>query len=104
MQAQSFAVLHEFNLKDGQVPNGALVQDADRNLYGTTAYGGNACPSDPNGCGTVFKLSPNGSGGWDETVLYSFSAGADGCYPLANVIFDGIGNLYGTADNGGANG
>jgi uncharacterized repeat protein (TIGR03803 family) len=104
-QAQTLAVLYNFmGVPDGDNPDASLVIDNAGNLYGTTAYGGNACPSDPNGCGTVFKLSPNGSGGWDETVIYSFSAGADGGYPLANVIFDGMGNLYGTADNGGANG
>jgi len=70
MQAQSFAVLHEFNLKDGQVPNGALVQDADRNLYGTTVWGGAYATGGENvGWGTVFKLSPSGT----ETVLHSFS-------------------------------
>ena len=39
--------------------------------------------------GTVFELSPNGSGGWTETVLHSFSAnGTDGAYPYAGLIFD----------------
>jgi len=45
------------------------------------------------------------SGGWNETVLYSFTGGADGAYPTtSNLIFDSVGSLYGTAANGGANG
>ena len=32
------------------------------NLYGTTIYGGTY------NWGTVFELTPNGSGGWTETV------------------------------------
>jgi uncharacterized repeat protein (TIGR03803 family) len=55
--------------------------------------------------GTVFELSPNGSGGWNESVLYSFTGGSDGANPyFSNVIFDSVGNLYGTASGGGANG
>src|ERR1700685_3029795 len=76
MQAQSFAVLHEFNLKDGQVPNGALVQDADRNLYGTTVWGGAYATGGENVvCGSVFKLSPSGTrlAAWSH---YSRPAGA----------------------------
>jgi uncharacterized repeat protein (TIGR03803 family) len=52
------------------------------------------------GCGTVFELSPNGSGGWTETLLYSFQGASDGQFPFAGVIFDQSGNLYGTASGG----
>ena len=75
---------------DGAFPNGSLIWDSAGNLYGT-AWGGGA-----NGLGTVFELTPNGSGGWKETVLYSFSGGTDGANPQSSLIFDGAGNLYGT--------
>ncbi|HEV3277471.1 MAG TPA: choice-of-anchor tandem repeat GloVer-containing protein [Terriglobia bacterium] len=78
-----------------------MIQDPSGNLYGTTQYGGDvSCESnDIEGCGAVFRV--NRSGG--ETVLYSFTGGADGEYPYAGVIQDKLGNLYGTASIGGAN-
>jgi uncharacterized repeat protein (TIGR03803 family) len=84
---------------DGAGPFGGLVADAQGNLYGTTATGGNgACPG---GCGTVFELSPNSDGTWTETPLYSFTGGNDGVAPESGVIFDAAGNLYGTTIHGG---
>ncbi|MGA8491482.1 MAG: choice-of-anchor tandem repeat GloVer-containing protein [Terriglobales bacterium] len=76
---------------DGYSPNAGVIQDADGNLYGTTYYGG------AFGVGTVFKLSKTGK----ETVLHSFTCGADGCNPPAGVIQDAKGHLYGTAEYGG---
>jgi uncharacterized repeat protein (TIGR03803 family) len=87
------------NCTDGKAPSGSLVVDAAGNLYGTTGQGG------AHGCGSVFELTPGGGGAWSEKVLYSFGAVAsdkDGCGPLANLIFDASGNLYGTAQFGGA--
>ncbi len=89
-------VLHSFaDGADGANPEAGLTLAAG-NLYGTTVNGGT------NNRGTVFELSPNGMGGWTETVLYSFLA-MDGANSYANVIFDTAGNLYGTTANGGAN-
>ena len=48
-------------------------------------------------CGIVFELSPNGTGGWTETILYTFQGGADGDTPSAGVILDASGHVYGTA-------
>ncbi len=98
-QAQTETVLYNFTGgSDGGTPQSRLTPDGNGNFYGTTYAGG-------LGYGTVFELSPNGSGGWDETVLYSFTGGMDGAYPtFSTVIFDGEGNLYGTAAEGGANG
>jgi uncharacterized repeat protein (TIGR03803 family) len=87
-------VLHsfEYNGSDGAYPGyGYLVQDPQGNFYGTTEVGG------PSGAGTVFKMTSSGT----ETVLYSFSGGADGGYPFAGVILDKNGNLYGTTYEGG---
>jgi uncharacterized repeat protein (TIGR03803 family) len=97
--AQTETVLYNFTGgSDGGTPQSRLTFDAAGNLYGTT-YGGGL------GYGTVFELSPNGNGGWNETVLYSFTGGADGANPMYSyVVFDSAGNLYGTARNGGANG
>jgi uncharacterized repeat protein (TIGR03803 family) len=81
---------------DGQNPWANVIFDSAGNLYGTTITGGKVTENDcGTGCGTVFKLSPSGSG-WSETVLLSFS-GTDGSTPLAPVVFDAAGNLYGTS-------
>jgi uncharacterized repeat protein (TIGR03803 family) len=100
-QAQTETVLYSFcsalSCADGIYPKSSLTSYGG-NYYGTTYTGG------VNGEGTVFELSPNGSGGWNETVLYNFSEGTDGANPLASVIFDSVGNLYGTMPHGGAYG
>jgi uncharacterized repeat protein (TIGR03803 family) len=95
-------VLHSFDNfgGDGNTPIAGLIRDAAGNLYGTTEAGGTAAFGCDTGCGTVFKLSPNGSGGWSETVLHRFD-GDDGAKPFGGVIFDGTGNLYGTTSEGG---
>jgi len=71
-----------------------LALDPAGNLYGTTGIGG------ASNAGVVFKLDPTGN----ETVLYSFTGGVDGGIPRVGVIRDSAGNLYGTADSGGASG
>ncbi len=97
-QAQTEVVLYNFcsqpNCGDGAGPRGSLTSNGG-NFYGTTFYGGTG------DFGTVFELSPNGSGGWNQIVLYSFTGGADGARPYSNVIFDSVGNLYGTTQYGG---
>jgi len=96
-------VLYNFKTfgSDGIYPEAGLVLDAQGNLYGTTTGGGANCA--PNGCGTVFELSPNGSGGWTEQVLHSFNQnGADGSAPIAGLVLDAARNLYGTTQAGGS--
>ena len=94
-------VLHSFSGgADGDYPTAGLIRDAWGNFYGTTESGGNgssSCPFGSGGCGVVFKLDPWGK----ETVLYTFSGGADGAIPDASLIRDKAGNLYGTAQLGG---
>ncbi len=90
-------ILHSFNNNgvDGANPNGGLLLDGAGILYGTTAYGGGT------GAGTVFELSRDPGGGWSEEILYSFLTGdVDGNNPMASLIFDSAGNLYGTTLNG----
>jgi uncharacterized repeat protein (TIGR03803 family) len=90
-------ILHSFRGEDGRNPGAGVIFDAAGNLYGTTNWGG-AC------CGVVFKLAPKPDGTWTESVLYRFTGGADGLRPLARLVFDAAGNLYGTTSNGGASG
>lgn len=91
--------LHQFTGgEDGANPYARVIFDAAGNLYGTTYAGG------AYGYGTVFELTPNGSGGWKETVLHQFTGGKDGANPYAGLIFDAAGNLYGTTWVGGSSG
>jgi len=102
-------VIHNFGTipDDGNYPVGGLTMDANGNLYGTTQNGGaGSCSMGARqGCGTVFELSYSASGGWTETILYSFlgTRAGDGTSPITNLIFDGSGNLYGTTIAGGIN-
>ncbi len=104
-------VLYSFcsvaNCADGEFPNGGLVRDADGNLYGTTALGGNPAFCG-EGCGIVFKITKTGK----ETVLYNFCSianCADGAFPVGGggtfpdewLVRDAAGNLYGTTPAGG---
>ena len=89
------SLLHSFGTgSDGQAPSAGLIMDLSGNLYGTTSVGGT------NGFGTVFKISAAGT----ESVLYSFATGLDGRNPVAGLIMDVSGNLYGTTELGGTNG
>jgi len=92
--AQTLHVLYNFaGSSDGGDPYASLIRDAAGNLYSTFGYGGGTSFS-----GGVFKVAPDGT----ETVLYSFTGGADGAFPEAAVIRDNAGNLYGTTTQGGS--
>lgn len=90
------SVLYSFcgraNCIDGAYPTAGLIADAQGNLYGTTLEGGS------QDFGTVFKLTRTGT----EAVLYSFTGKSDGGLPIAGLIADSRGNLYGTTQRGGA--
>lgn len=90
----TYSVLASLTGSDG--PVASLTMDASGNLYGTTFM------DDPDGYGSVFKLTPSG-GGWTYVNLHNFTGGADGGYPGGGVVLDTAGNLYGTAVTGGAN-
>jgi uncharacterized repeat protein (TIGR03803 family) len=99
--AQEFGqerTLRSFNATGpgGNSPYASLILDNAGNLYGTTDSGGN------RGAGNVFELTHGTGGGWSERVLHNLNSnGADGRNPGASLIFDGAGNLYGTATSGG---
>ncbi len=87
--------------------NAGVVFDTAGNLYGTTLHGGGgSCRSLPNapgsGCGTVFKLTPNGDGGWTEQVVHRFRGPAGG-NPYTGLVMYG-GKIYGTASGQGTSG
>jgi hypothetical protein len=94
--AQIFNTLVSFNKTDGADPLGSFVQGADGNYYSTAAQGGlsSAC-SQNGGCGTVFKITAQGT----LTTLYNF--GANG-FPGAGLTLANNGKFFGTtAFNGG---
>jgi uncharacterized repeat protein (TIGR03803 family) len=79
---------------DGKYPYAGLVRDRKGNLYGATEYGGSSS------YGTVFELDTAGA----ETVLHNFTDGSDGGYPIAGLILNSSGSLYGAAQSGGSGG
>jgi uncharacterized repeat protein (TIGR03803 family) len=89
--AQTFTTLVTFNITNGSFPYGTLVQGLDGNLYGTTANGGRQqCLG---GCGTVFKVTPEGT----LTTLHSFlGIKVDGGNPMAALVLATNGNFYGS--------
>jgi uncharacterized repeat protein (TIGR03803 family) len=94
---ESFSYDFKGSPNDGADPlDSGLLMDNEGNLYGTTYDGG-------SGSGTVFELSPTGTGTWNETVLYNFgSQSGDGGHPAATLNIDNVGNLYGTTTDGGS--
>lgn len=105
LNAQTFTTLVSFDGTDGAEPTyGYLAQGVDGNLYGTTLYGGGTGGSFCSviGCGTVFKVTPDGV----LTTIYLFCSQpncTDGGSPQAGLIQSTDGNLYGTTYGGGAN-
>ena len=95
-----YSILHFFRGGfDGSGPVGTLVWNSKGTLYGATSEGGGtSCGG--LGCGVVFSVNLHRK----ERVLYRFPGGTDGAFPLAGLIRDTGGNLYGTTLNGGGTG
>jgi len=103
VQAQTFAVLHEFTGgADGSNPYSSLAMDRGGNLYGVVPFGGSQGCETQNGigCGTVFKLAHRGTG-WAFSTLYEFTQGAGGSIPVGTPFIASDGTIYGTTDGGG---
>ena len=100
--AGKLTILYRFTGRTGGGPaSGGLVRDPSGNLYGTTPNGGvfqnNCNTASGRGCGAVFRIDTTGK----ETVLYSFTGGKDGWFPVGGVVRDAAGNLYGMTTGGG---
>jgi len=79
---------------DGANPNGGLIFDAKGAIYGTAGGGGAVSE------GIIFQLTERG-GTWGETVLHRFSGSGNApCCPLAGLVSDASGNIYGPALGG----
>lgn len=79
---------------DGGGPYAGVILDAAGNLYGTTPYDGDLNCDYGQGCGSVFKVAPDGT----ETTLYTFTDTGANANPMSSVIMDSAGNLYGTTN------
>jgi uncharacterized repeat protein (TIGR03803 family) len=99
-----YSVLRTFTggPNDGAFPN-SLMQATDGLLFGTTAEGGSSACNAPQGCGTIFRMAPDGTG---YSVLHTFRGdpGIDGVGPGAPLIQATDGSLYGTTAFGGSSG
>src|ERR1700730_18173263 len=88
-------VIYAFQGGNDGIGSNDLIADRAGNLYGTTFNGGGSA-----GAGTVYELAPPAQqgGSWTETILYSFSYAQldNGIGPLAGLVMDSAGNLYGT--------
>jgi uncharacterized repeat protein (TIGR03803 family) len=94
-KTRKLTILHSFagGANDGCDVFGTPAMDTAGNLYGTA----NSCGS--SGAGMVWKVNPKGK----ETVLHNFIPGpADGSEPIAGVVMDANGNLYGSTYQGGS--
>ena len=83
------------NPATGSTPLSPVTLDASGNIYGTTSAGG------PSNWGVLFKLTPNGGGGYTESAVHGFSGSKDGAEPVYGVILGHGGLLYGTTQGGG---
>jgi uncharacterized repeat protein (TIGR03803 family) len=92
-------VLHSFGLgNDGYWPSSGLLPQPDGSLVGITNAGGGSGCSSSHGCGTIFRLAPDGT----ETILHAFAGGTgDGSGPVGTPVRDLAGNLFGTTYYGG---
>jgi len=88
------SAIHMFAGPDGVNPFSGVTLDSAGNLFGTTNSGG------ANGYGTVYELTPSGTG-WTESTLYSFQLAGSGGSPYGGVVLDSAGNIYGGTSNGG---
>ena len=85
------------DLGDSGFPEAGLWLASNGSLFGTTSSG-------ETGWGSVFQMIPVKGGTWTEKTLYSFTGGADGANPIADLVLSKSNVLYGTTYSGGAHG
>jgi len=95
-------VIHNFagsESGDGASPSSPVIIGNHGVVFGTTRTGGIG-----NDYGTVFALTPPAAAGdpWAETILWSFTAGADGLDPTGGVVFGPGELLFGATQGGGS--
>lgn len=93
--SSGLTTLHSFSNVDGSIPSGRLIADSSGNLFGTTWFG----PTGSGGNGSIFRLNAGGG----VTTLHAFSQ-SDGNLPMAGVVANSNGTLFGTTAQGGAHG
>src|SRR6185369_7922318 len=97
--ASDFQVIHAFTGgADGATGSAGRMVLRRGHIYGAVTAGG------AYGSGVVFELRPRGRGQWDFRTIYSFRGQPDGVFPYGALLFDRVGNIYGTTYYGGANG
>jgi uncharacterized repeat protein (TIGR03803 family) len=96
--SSSDTILHFFGGSgDGATPRAELLLASSQSFYGTTSAGGST--NCTGGCGTVFLMNPITN---TYKVLHKFAGSLDGTDPIAGLVFDSNGNLWGAAQKGGA--
>lgn len=94
----SFSILHSFSSGvSGRTPTSGLLTAADGNYYGSTRAGGSTLESE----GSLFRMTPAGA----VTFLADFPNTNEmptGDQPEGPLHIDPLGNVYGTASNGGS--
>lgn len=94
-QAQE-QVLFSFQEDDnGAYPESAVTVDSNGIVYGTASLAG------ANGAGTVYKITPDGFGGWTYALIHTFNGTSDGLDPRKGLLLAPTGKLYGVTDLGG---
>jgi uncharacterized repeat protein (TIGR03803 family) len=82
---------------DGSASRSPVIFDSAGNLYGANR-------GVPLYFGTIFELTPDGSGGWSESTIFDWSSSSyyQGATPIGPIVLDAAGNIYGTNEFGGA--
>jgi uncharacterized repeat protein (TIGR03803 family) len=95
----NLTVIHAFTGgADGATGSAGRMVLRHGRLFGAVTAGGTY------GSGVVFELRPTGGGEWNFRTIYSFRGQPDGSFPYGALLFDRVGNIYGTTYYGGANG
>jgi uncharacterized repeat protein (TIGR03803 family) len=95
------AILYRFaGGSDGSMPRGSVLLNARDDVFGVTGNGGESCPDNKMGCGTVYELVRHRSA-YAERILYRFRGGASRPAVPTSIVRTGDGVLYGATVWGG---